>query len=48
MVSTTMNLCPGVPIMKSTDLAHWEIVNYVYDALPDLEQNNLENGKQMY
>ncbi|MCQ2537145.1 MAG: family 43 glycosylhydrolase, partial [Lachnospiraceae bacterium] len=26
MVSTTMNLCPGVPIMKSADLAHWQIV----------------------
>ena len=27
MVSTTMNLVPGVPVMKSTDLVHWEIVN---------------------
>ena len=26
MVSTTMNLVPGVPIMKSTDLVHWEII----------------------
>ena len=48
MVSTTMNLCPGAPIMKSTDLVHWQIVNYVYDTLQDDDANNLENGKQVY
>lgn len=48
MVSTTMNMCPGAPIMKSTDLVHWEIVNYVYDTLFDDDANNLENGKQVY
>ena len=29
MSSTTMHLSPGVPIMRSHDLLHWEIVNYV-------------------
>lgn len=48
MVSTTMNLCPGAPIMKSTDLVHWEIVNYVYDTLFDDDANNLENNKNVY
>ena len=48
MVSTTMNMCPGVPIMKSTDLAHWEIVNYVYDTFENDDVTNLENGKHMY
>lgn len=48
MASTTMNMCPGVPIMKSTDLAHWEIVNYVYDAFEDDDITNLQNGKHMY
>lgn len=43
-----MNLCPGVPIMKSTDLVHWQIVNYVYDILEDDDYGNLENGKDMY
>ena len=33
MVSTTMNLVPGVPVMKSTDLVHWEIVNYACNRL---------------
>lgn len=48
MSSTTMNMCPGVPIMKSTDLVHWQIVNYVYDILEDDDYGNLENGKDMY
>lgn len=48
MVSTTMNLCPGVPVMKSTDLVHWEIVNYVYETLEKDDTANLENGKDMY
>ncbi|MBQ8633010.1 MAG: glycoside hydrolase 43 family protein, partial [Lachnospiraceae bacterium] len=48
MVSTTMNLCPGAPIMKSTDLGHWEIVNYVYDTFADDDVTNLENGRDMY
>lgn len=48
MTSTTMNLCPGVPVMKSTDLVHWEIVNYVYDTHADDDRANLENNKQMY
>lgn len=48
MVSTTMNMCPGAPIMKSTDLVHWEIVNYVYDSFTDDSYTRLENGKDMY
>ena len=48
MVSTTMNMCPGAPIMKSTDLVHWEIVNYVYDSFANDSITRLENGKDMY
>ena len=48
MVSTTMNMCPGAPIMKSTDLVHWEIVNYVYDTFANDSITRLENGKDMY
>ena len=48
MVSTTMNMCPGVPIMKSTDLVHWEIVNYVYDTFENDKVTNLEDGSNMY
>lgn len=48
MVSTTMFLNPGVPIMHSTDLVHWEIISYVYDTLEDNDTTNLKNGKQCY
>lgn len=48
MTSTTMNLCPGVPVMKSKDLVHWQIVNYVYDVLEEDDYGRLENGKDMY
>ncbi len=48
MVSTTMHLSPGCPVMKSTDLVNWEIVNYVYDILGDSDEMNLRNGKSMY
>ncbi|MBO8131912.1 MAG: family 43 glycosylhydrolase [Candidatus Marinimicrobia bacterium] len=48
MSSTTMHMCPGVPIMKSKDLVNWEIVNYVYDTLSNSDEMNLENGKNAY
>ena len=48
MVSTTMNMCPGAPIMKSTDLVHWQLVNYVYDTFEEDDITNLENGQDMY
>ena len=35
MVSTTMHLMPGAPIMRSTDLQHWQTIGYVFDALDD-------------
>ena len=48
MVSTTMHYNPGVPIMKSTDLANWRIVNYAYDVLADNDKMNLANGQNAY
>lgn len=33
MSSTTMHLNPGVPIMKSTDLKNWRVINYAHQAL---------------
>lgn len=44
MISTTMHLMPGAPIMKSKDMVHWEIINYVFDKLEDTPKYNLENG----
>lgn len=48
MSSTTMHMSPGVPIMKSKDLVNWELVNYAYDILDDVDELNLENGKSTY
>jgi len=48
MSSTTMHMSPGVPIMKSTDLINWKIINYAYDTLADVDELNLNNGKSAY
>lgn len=48
MSSTTMHMSPGVPIMKSKDLVNWEIVNYAYDILDNVDELNLANGKNDY
>lgn len=48
MTSTTMHMNPGVPIMKSYDLVHWEIVNYVYDILADNDEQTFRNEKKDY
>lgn len=48
MSSTTMHMSPGVPIMKSTDLINWKLVNYAYDTLANTDALNLTNGKSTY
>lgn len=48
MSSTTMHMNPGVPIMKSKDLVNWQIVNYAYNTLGDVDALKLENGKNAY
>ena len=35
LVSTTMHLMPGAPVMKSKDLKNWETVGYIFDRLTD-------------
>ena len=35
MVSTTMYFMPGCAILRSYDLAEWELVGYAYDKLDD-------------
>ncbi|AGA78904.1 glycoside hydrolase family 43 protein [Echinicola vietnamensis] len=48
MSSTTMHMSPGVPIMKSKDLVNWELINYAYDRLGEVDAINMENGKNAY
>ena len=47
MVSTTMHLVPGAPIMHSKDLVNWEIVSYLYDRLDDKPNYDLKEGLYM-
>ncbi len=47
MVSTTMHLMPGAPVMKSHDLVNWEIVSYVFERLTDTPNYDL-NGCTAY
>lgn len=44
LISTTMHLMPGAPVMKSKDLVHWEIASYVFDSLYDNSKYNLLGG----
>jgi beta-xylosidase len=44
LISTTMHLMPGAPVMKSKDLVHWEIASYVFDSIYDNSKYNLING----
>ncbi|MFD7659196.1 glycoside hydrolase 43 family protein [Actinosynnema sp. NPDC059797] len=48
MISTTMHLSPGAPIMKSYDLVNWEIVNYVFDRADIGDSSSLRNGRNSY
>lgn len=48
MVSTTMHVMPGCPVMKSTDLVNWEIQSYIYDIIEDNDGYNLRNGQNVY
>jgi arabinoxylan arabinofuranohydrolase len=44
MISTTMHLMPGAPVMKSKDLVNWEIIGYVFDEIKDSPLYDLEGG----
>ena len=48
MSSTTMHMCPGVPVMKSKDLVNWEMLNYAYETLGEMDELSLINGKSNY
>lgn len=44
LVSTTMHLMPGAPIMKSKDLKNWETIGYIFDKLTDSPKYDLQQG----
>ncbi len=44
LVTTTMHLMPGAPIMHSKDLVNWETVSYVFDRLEETPNYDMEQG----
>ena len=44
LVSTTMHLMPGAPVMASKDLKNWETVGYIFDKLTDSPKYDLLEG----
>lgn len=44
MVSTTMHLMPGCPVLHSRDLVNWETIGYVFDRLEDTPRYDLNEG----
>ena len=44
LVTTTMHLMPGAPVMASKDLKNWETVGYIFDKLTDSPKYDLLEG----
>lgn len=44
LMSTTMHLMPGAPVMRSKDLVNRELVSYLFDKLTDTSNYDLKNG----
>lgn len=44
LISTTMHLMPGAPVMHSRDLVHWEMASYVFNTLNDNSKYDLIDG----
>lgn len=49
MTASSFNCVPGLPILHSTDLVHWEIVNYALDRLyPEEFFSTPQHGKGVW
>ena len=44
LITTTMHMMPGAPVMKSKDLVNWEIASYVYETLDDTPKYDMNEG----
>ena len=45
MVSSSFNHMPALPILHSTDLVSWKIINHVFNALPLAGFHEYQPGK---
>lgn len=50
MTASSFQCTPGLPILKSTDLVNWSLVNYALDAVPpsDFYDNEPRHGKGVW
>ena len=49
MTASSFNYSPGLPILHSKDLIHWEIVNYAFDRqLPDATFSTPQHGNGVW
>lgn len=44
MVTTTMHMMPGCPVMRSRDLVNWETISYVFDEINDTQRYQMIDG----
>ena len=44
LVSTTMHLMPGAPVMRSKDLTNWETIGYIFNRLTDSPKYDMQEG----
>ncbi len=44
MVASSFTYLPGVPLLHSRDLVHWEIINYCVTSLPFEKYNRPSHG----
>ena len=44
LMSTTMHLMPGGPVMHSKDLVNWRTASYLFDRLTDSPKYDMQGG----
>lgn len=48
LTASSFQCTPGLPILKSTDLVNWELVNYALPELPDSRYDRVQHGKGVW
>ena len=48
LISTTMHLMPGAPVMRSSDMQHWETISYVFPRIDDGPRYDLLDHESAY
>ncbi len=48
MVASSFNYMPGLPVLHSKDLVHWQVISYVVQRLPFVDYDQPEYGKGVW